>query len=143
MSQFDETTDARGKEIYEDSYSKRGAFCSGRNSTKDSLQILAWAVEEKPCNCVDSGMAPRMIKCQRCHDISQVKANGDWPLDSGEEEKRDPGVQLEREAIKRKLQKAREFNLSSRIRAHSEAAPWVCDAIKTIETILDEILESI
>jgi hypothetical protein len=91
MSQFDETTERKAREIFEkenphlanDTYYKDNpdksmtirAARDCRNSTKASLEILARGMREIS-NWTDDPESAYIAR----HAIAQVKARGDWPL---------------------------------------------------------------
>lgn len=76
-TQFDETTQRLSEEkaTAGQNFNDRLCWRSGRNSTKESLAILARAVEEVSSFDVDDPM-------DHLHRaIAAVKSRGDWPLE--------------------------------------------------------------
>lgn len=60
------------------------AFTAGRNSAKDSLEILARAfLSKSQCFCHALFNKP----CDHCNVIAAVTKAGNWPLPSGEKGK--------------------------------------------------------
>lgn len=76
MSQFDETTEK--KAVFHDPFGGSGAFKEGRNSAKESLEILARALStiSKPHDT--ASITSLLIVAMDA--IRQVKVRGDWPL---------------------------------------------------------------
>jgi hypothetical protein len=95
LSQFDETTERKASEhrhkTAEIELSPISCFKSGRNSAKDSLEILARAVDdmqaplpldENPKLTIGETLeifSKRMMVGIKA--IAQVKERGDWPLE--------------------------------------------------------------
>lgn len=89
MTDFDKSTERKAEEYLDDTRKKypnelfekhalKYDFTAGRNSAKESLEILARDVEISACNC-DSRYE---VTCHRCETIAAVKARGDWPLEA-------------------------------------------------------------
>lgn len=80
MSQFDETTNRISAEKADDGQSFNDRLCwrSGRNSTKEGLEIAARALkfyaEEREGEHPINGLTARKA-------IAKMKAIGDWPLE--------------------------------------------------------------
>lgn len=90
MSQFDETTKAKAKELYvlpeELAEPRAFGFTKGRDSAKPSLEILARALQEintQPCDELFLNMKSWVFSAKREADkaIAEVKTRGDWPLE--------------------------------------------------------------
>lgn len=92
MSQFDETTEKKAED-YRNSYVLRHdlhriGFTVGRNSAKESLEILARAVLHYERMFEDWAMSSGAQTLEQARDpeskatkaIAAVKARGDWPL---------------------------------------------------------------
>lgn len=87
MTQFDQTTEKKAGEFAlgpEGSHDKSWTnemlskgFTEGRNSAKESLEILARALDFHTGTCVTA----EGQRTSAAHAIAQVKARGDWPLE--------------------------------------------------------------
>ena len=85
MSQFDETTENKAEEYaisklplnfyWKEAY--KTAFKETRNSAKESLAILARALDFHEGSCVTA----EGQRSSAAYAIAAVKARGDWPLE--------------------------------------------------------------
>lgn len=96
MSQYDETTEKNAEErfpretttrcdgkvsILGDNERRREGFTAGRNSAKESLEILARALEHIEGLCSLSKTGTSIPRAAACDAIAAVKARGDYPFE--------------------------------------------------------------
>lgn len=103
MTQFDRTTEAKAMDLALNSFQvtdpERDCCCrsykKGRNSTRESLEILARAIEscdkhgrrlDFPQTAERRAAIVNTMNEEIYHAIAAVKARGDWPLSAGEGE---------------------------------------------------------
>lgn len=83
MSQFDQTTEKKAHDWWRDNSrfctgNLTNAYRSGRNSAKESLEILARALLEIRDKHPGDAVEWSMLKADAA--IYNVRARGDWPL---------------------------------------------------------------
>lgn len=97
MTDFDKTTERKAEECPAVPWNTPmiNGFKAGRSSAKESLEILAKAMEEEvaeDCGCgfdEPMGEGYRGGTCRLHEAIAAVKARGDWPLPEGGKERGD------------------------------------------------------